>query len=440
MDADPDPAVKGPERMPDPKFTRCPGCSTVFRVSDAQLALREGQVRCGHCRAVFDANDHRVSLDAAPPPDDFDATDELMLGRPTVTLRSADALQPAHFADDAATPRALAGKETGATAPAVERAAETTAGKNTVADATREDTARAPETPGSTRGETEAPPETREDTARAPETPEATRDDEASNADDARTDEAVAADADNVAARIDAPTAEEVPSHLAGVEGGASEDATRDTEGTIDAPLHAVSDGAETPATDLAEATTPALPVVIAAGRPGGRFEWKKRTFQDAPRRRLYALAAAALVVGLALQVVLEFRDAVAARLPAARPMLETACGLLGCTIEPLRDAAALSIDASDLQADPAHRGLLLLSATVRNRAGHAVAFPYLELTLTDSSDRVVARRAFPPEDYAGGTADPHQGIPPNGERIIRMFLDASATQQAGYRLYLFYP
>jgi hypothetical protein len=120
--------------------------------------------------------------------------------------------------------------------------------------------------------------------------------------------------------------------------------------------------------------------------------------------------------------------------------MLETACGLLGCTIEPLRDAAALSIDASDLQADPAHRGLLLLSATVRNRAGHAVAFPYLELTLTDSSDRVVARRAFPPEDYAGGTADPHQGIPPNGERIIRMFLDASATQQAGYRLYLFYP
>ena len=26
------------------------------------------------------------------------------------------------------------------------------------------------------------------------------------------------------------------------------------------------------------------------------------------------------------------------------------------------------------------------------------------------------------------------------GERVVRMFLDASATQQAGYRLYLFYP
>ncbi|HSD00174.1 MAG TPA: zinc-ribbon and DUF3426 domain-containing protein [Casimicrobiaceae bacterium] len=424
MDADPDPAVKGTERMPDQKFTRCPGCSTVFRVSEAQLALREGQVRCGHCRAVFDANDHRVSLDAAPPPDDFDATDELMLGRPTVTLRSADALQPAHFGDDAATPRALAGEET--------------------REAMRGDRGGWPDVHEATRGDREGSLDihdaTREDTARAPETPEATRDDEASNADIARSDEAIAAGADNVAARVDAPTAEEVPSHLAGAERRASEDATRDTKGTIAAPPYAVGDGAETTATDLAEGTAPALPVVVAPGLPGRRFEWRMRTSQNTPPRRLYALAASALVIGLALQAILEYRDAVAARLPATRPMLETACGLLGCTIEPLRDAAALSIDASDLQADPAHRGLLLLSATVRNRAGHAVAFPDLELTLTDSSDRVVARRAFPPEDYAGGTADPHQGIPPNGERIIRMFLDASATQQAGYRLYLFYP
>ena len=36
------------------------------------------------------------------------------------------------------------------------------------------------------------------------------------------------------------------------------------------------------------------------------------------------------------------------------------------------RQRAALSIDASDLQADPAHRGLLILTATLRNRAGVA--------------------------------------------------------------------
>lgn len=37
--------------------TRCPHCQTRFRVTTEQLKLRQGQVRCGACRAVFDALD-----------------------------------------------------------------------------------------------------------------------------------------------------------------------------------------------------------------------------------------------------------------------------------------------------------------------------------------------------------------------------------------------
>jgi hypothetical protein len=81
-----------------------------------------------------------------------------------------------------------------------------------------------------------------------------------------------------------------------------------------------------------------------------------------------------------------------------------------------------------------------VLSATLRNRAAYAIGYPHLELTLTDASDRVVARRAFAPAEYAGGTANLAAGIPANGEKIVKLFLDASATSQAGYRLYLFYP
>jgi hypothetical protein len=62
-----------------------------------------------------------------------------------------------------------------------------------------------------------------------------------------------------------------------------------------------------------------------------------------------------------------------------------------------------------------------------------------LELTLTDSSDTVVVRRVLNPVEYAGGTADLGAGIAANSEVLIKMFLDASATSQAGYRLYLFY-
>ena len=76
----------------DEKFTRCPGCLTVFRVTPAQLALRDGQVRCGHCRTVFNGYAQMISL--APLPRESMEPDDLALGPPTVTLRSARALDP----------------------------------------------------------------------------------------------------------------------------------------------------------------------------------------------------------------------------------------------------------------------------------------------------------------------------------------------------------
>jgi hypothetical protein len=120
--------------------------------------------------------------------------------------------------------------------------------------------------------------------------------------------------------------------------------------------------------------------------------------------------------------------------------MLARMCAAAGCTIRPLREIAWLSIDASDLQADAAHKGLLTLTATVRNRASYAVAYPHLELTLTDAQDNVVVRRALAPPEYAGGTVDVVSGIARNGEVAVKLFIDASATTQAGYRVYLFYP
>ena len=37
--------------------TRCPVCSTVFRVTSEQLRLKAGKVRCGHCQSIFNAFD-----------------------------------------------------------------------------------------------------------------------------------------------------------------------------------------------------------------------------------------------------------------------------------------------------------------------------------------------------------------------------------------------
>ena len=91
--------------MPEEQYTRCPSCRTVFRVTPPQLAMRAGQVRCGHCQTVFDGVEQLVSLaPRAEIDDDHDDYDEAALGPPTVTLRNAQALLPSS-ADAGGAPR-----------------------------------------------------------------------------------------------------------------------------------------------------------------------------------------------------------------------------------------------------------------------------------------------------------------------------------------------
>ncbi len=50
--------------------TTCPECRTTFRVSQEQLGVRRGLVRCGHCGAVFNAYDTLLpELADAPAPE-----------------------------------------------------------------------------------------------------------------------------------------------------------------------------------------------------------------------------------------------------------------------------------------------------------------------------------------------------------------------------------
>ncbi len=54
--------------------TTCPACLTTHRVSEAQLGMRQGLVRCRHCALVFNAHDmlREGAEDAAlPEPEDF---------------------------------------------------------------------------------------------------------------------------------------------------------------------------------------------------------------------------------------------------------------------------------------------------------------------------------------------------------------------------------
>jgi len=285
--------------MAEERYTRCPGCRTIFRVTPQQLEIRAGQVRCGHCQTVFNGVAEFVSLAPRREEPEFE---EAALGPPTVTLRSAQALQAAP--DEPATP--------------VE-----------------------PEVPvGPASG----------------------------------------------------PHAEAAES---------------------------VQDGEHAYAT---------------------RFAFQEERQRRRLPRWLYATSLPVLLLLLGAQALFHFRDAIAAHWPTTKPALIRLCAVARCEVRPLQDISGLSIEASDLQADPAHRGLLIFTSTIRNRAPFALGYPFVELTLSDTQEHVVVRRAFAPQEYLSAAADPAGGLAANSELAIRLFIDASATSQAGYQVYLFYP
>jgi predicted Zn finger-like uncharacterized protein len=166
---------------------------------------------------------------------------------------------------------------------------------------------------------------------------------------------------------------------------------------------------------------------------------------EEPPRRHtwLWALAVLVALTGLVLQTLHRFRAELAAQVPGIRPTLEAACKTLRCQVALPRRPELMSIESSDLQADPRREGIIVLNAVLRNRARFAQDYPALELTLTDEGDRPLLRRVLAPRDYLDPQRAPllvPEGIAPGGEATLRVFLDSSRSRATGYRLYLFYP
>lgn len=160
-------------------------------------------------------------------------------------------------------------------------------------------------------------------------------------------------------------------------------------------------------------------------------------------RRLLWGLLVLTAAVALAGQTIYNYRTEIAAFIPGARAPLDAACHLLRCQVPLPRRPELMSIESSDLQAEPRRDGVIVLNAVLRNRATFAQDYPALELTLTDEADRPVLRRVFAPREYldpARGAPGVAQGISAGAEVSLRIYLDAGRRRATGYRLYLFYP
>jgi len=203
--------------------------------------------------------------------------------------------------------------------------------------------------------------------------------------------------------------------------------------------MTAVEPASRPPAKPLAQSARP-LPREPSKPAPAPAF-----LEDESPRSRLrllWGFLALLALLSLAGQFVLYFRTEVALLVPELRPYLVATCRVYGCSVRLPRRPELMSIESSDLQADPGHENLIVLNAVIRNRAPFPQEYPDLELTLTDENDKAVVRRVLAPADYvvAPRRAGALSGIGPGAEAAVRLYFDTSHVRATGYRLYLFFP
>lgn len=322
-------------------LTRCPACQTVFRVSEEQIALRQGRVRCGHCLNAFDALHNAV--EGSPPEEPPEGAEpeglEQAASPPGALAAAPEAAQevPPEEAPDAG--------PLDTELPAVFR------NRGQTTDASRpQDEGEAAEPavppPGAVSGEPGPPLEP--------------------------------AEAAETASPADSGEESATPAAGAGA--------------PIAAAMLARSDPAEDNENYVRAAGIPVPPPALAV---------PKRS----DPRRAWGIAVGGLAMALAVQGVFLLRQPLTQAFPALRGPLAALCLRLGCELPLPREAAEIGIETSDLHPEPGGQGDFVLHATLKNRAPFPQAYPYVELSLTDAADKPLVRRVFAPAEWSPGTA-----------------------------------
>ncbi|GAB4060231.1 zinc-ribbon and DUF3426 domain-containing protein [Uliginosibacterium sediminicola] len=389
-------------------ITRCPHCLTSFRIRPEQLNLRGGRVRCGHCHVAFSALSY---------------LDEMREESPAGKARSHSP-EPIP-ASEPSTPPAAAPSEAPAEMPVASAAAAP---------------ADAPTAPDEA-----SPGERREPELKAGEIEEFSLQfdfgpdfhDEQKLAQKLRllTDEAPTPNADPAAPRIE-PTAEPNSSADAAAVSaphGAARSAADDDEQAPESRAE-LAESISINALPDSEAM-PELHSIFLDERlplaldPAQQLELKRA------RRRLI-LANCLLLVGALLSTSFALRTQLASWQPGLRPLLERACQSLGCSVPYPKDLVVLG--GIELTPAPEQREAYNFTFTVRNEAAYPVAWPQLDVTLTDRYERTLTRRVLEPAEWLPVELRQSKAFEAQGELTTHLTL-GSNVQALGYRLGVFY-
>ena len=387
--------------------TKCPQCSALFRVVADQLKLRGGLVRCGQCRAVFDAIGSLTYVDDAAL-----AQTRTITALTQPLAKQASPTPRSSRVEPSAAPVSAPTRRGPRTRPA---SANTGPSRHTLGPAT---TLRiAPTAPA-----TLANASLRRS---APLPPVSADQNEADAKRDARAKR-------ERAFQEEAEAVLGVPTLIA--PGGRER---------VDAS--SIVDGIEVIEVAALPRETEAQPAPATHAPVADEEPEFIRSNQSRARRGfsiIFGGGSLLLAALIAMQLAVIYRSDLLARVPQTRTALMQICAVFGCTVGWPTQVDQLAVIGSELQTIPG-TDVLELTAVIRNRAGFRQALPAVEVTLTDSLNRPIARKVFTPADYLAAAGEPssriEDGLGSGSDYTIRLFFEARGVQAAGFLVYPFF-
>jgi predicted Zn finger-like uncharacterized protein len=180
----------------------------------------------------------------------------------------------------------------------------------------------------------------------------------------------------------------------------------------------------------------------IAADSDADEPEFVKRSRRQErmgrTQRLWMAAGTVALLLALLAQAVLGYRNVLAAQHPGLKPVLQTACAVLGCHVELPAQAENLVIETGELTT--LGPGTYALNTVLRNQGSLVLAWPSIELELTDANDKPVLRRVLAPADYLPPGTPAANGFAPRSEQPVALHFTLAGLQPSGYHTFVFYP
>ena len=393
--------------------TRCTACGTIFRVVQDQLRVSEGWVRCGRCAEVFDARLQLVDIDR-------DASPPWPMPMPNSTGNSdntdIDEIGPAEEAQ----------AEAGSTADFGQRSAWPSSHERTRqpgsglshSDELEFETAALP------RGQTRQEP-----------TPEPLQH-PASGFQDAENQVAYPADTrlEPQWMKLQAHAAAPVEISIAAIHQHAADSSSLLERARAEPPS---IDPLPTASTEFSKASQSASTAAIQAPTEPSfmRRGSKENRWQKPGMHVALNLSSVFLLALLSLQVSHHFHNAIAALYPAAKPMLQRLCQVSACQIQPWQRIAAVHVESSNLS-QTATSNHYRLTVTLRNKSAVDVATPWIELSLTDASGALVARRMLAPKELNATTSTVLLGT----ELPLQAVLATGEQRISGYSVEVFHP